>query len=104
MAQDVIRPGEAPASDRPWSIETNGIEPIPEAERHGRPFDLFWVWAAANISILGISYGTYLPAFYSLNLWQALLAGLAGTALSFLLVGFISLAGKKGSAPTLVLS
>lgn len=62
------------------------------------------MWAAANISILGVSYGAYLVAFYSLNLAQALIAGLVGTVLSFLLVGFISLAGKKGSAPTLVLS
>jgi NCS1 family nucleobase:cation symporter-1 len=104
MSVDVERPQAQPESDRVWSIERNGIEPIPESERHGRPSDLFWVWAAANISILGISYGTYLPAFYSLNLWQALLAGLLGTGVSFLLVGFISLAGKKGSAPTLVLS
>jgi purine-cytosine permease-like protein len=104
MSVDVERPQAQPESDRVWSIERNGIEPIGESERHGRPLDLFWIWAAANISILGISYGTYLPAFYSLNLWQALLAGLLGTALSFVLVGFISLAGKRGSAPTLVLS
>jgi purine-cytosine permease-like protein len=104
MSVDVEPAHAQPESDRVWSIERNGIEPIPESERHGRPFDLFWVWVAANISILGISYGMYLPAFYSLNLWQSLLAGLLGTAISFLLVGFISLAGKKGSAPTLVLS
>ena len=106
MSIDVERPAGAaqPESDRVWAIERNGIEPIREAERHGEPRDLFWVWAAANISILGISYGTYLPAFYGLNLGQALLAGLLGTVLSFLLVGFVSLAGKKGSAPTLVLS
>ena len=104
MSVDVERPQGQPESDRVWSIEKNGIEPIPESDRHGKPLDLFWVWAAANISILGVSYGAYLVAFYSLNLTQALIAGLVGTVLSFLLVGFISLAGKKGSAPTLVLS
>jgi purine-cytosine permease-like protein len=93
-----------PESDRVWSIETNGINPIPDAERHGRPFELFWIWCAANISILGITYGAFLVAFYSLNFWQAVLAGVLGTVLSFILVGFISLAGKVGSAPTLVLS
>jgi purine-cytosine permease-like protein len=104
MSVDVEPRSAGPESDRVWSIERNGIEPIPESDRHGKPVDLFWVWAAANISILGISYGTYLPAFYSLNLGQALAAGILGTVLSFLLVGFVSLAGKKGSAPTLVLS
>ena len=61
---------------------------IPESERHGKPLDLFWVWAAANISILGVSYGTYLPAFYGLNLWQALLAGLASGHLTLGIHGF----------------
>jgi len=67
-----------PQSDRVWSIETNGINPIPDRERHGRPVELFWVWCAANISILGVTYGTYLVTFYGLNLPQALLAGTLG--------------------------
>jgi purine-cytosine permease-like protein len=103
MAADVTHRQDAPESDRPWSIETNGINPIPEAERHGTPFDLFWVWCGANIGILGITYGAFL-LFQGLNFWQAFLAGLLGTVLSFMLVGYISLAGKLGSAPTLVLS
>src|SRR5437763_10734465 len=105
MSTDVSRPQQAqPASDRVWSIETNGINPIPESERHGRPFDMFWIWCAANIGILGISYGTYLVSFYSLNFPQSIAAGILGTVISFLLVGGISLAGMLGSAPTLVLS
>jgi nucleobase:cation symporter-1, NCS1 family len=103
MAADVRQGQAAPESDRPWSIETNGINPIPESERHGQPFDLFWVWCGANIGILGITYGAFL-LFQGLNLWQAFLAAVIGTLLSFLLVGYISLAGKLGSAPTLVLS
>jgi purine-cytosine permease-like protein len=93
-----------PQSDRLWTIETNGINPIPEEERHGRPFDMFWIWFASNIGVLGITYGAFLVTFYHLSLGQAALAGLLGTVLSFLLVGFISLAGKLGSAPTLILS
>ena len=27
------------------SVETNGINTIPEAERKGKPRDLFWPWA-----------------------------------------------------------
>ena len=104
MSTDVERQQEAPASDKVWSIETNGINPIPESERHGKPFDMFWIWCAANIGILGISYGTYLVSFYSLNFPQSIAAGILGTVISFLLVGGISLAGMLGSAPTLVLS
>src|SRR5437016_739851 len=104
MAAQVTDSRDQPESNRAWSIETNGINPIPESERHGRPFDLFWIWFAANVSILGLTYGAFLVTFYGLNLWQGVLAAVVGTVASFLLVGFISLAGKLGSAPTLVLS
>ena len=98
------RRGAQPESDRVWSIETHGIDPIPDSDRHGKPQELFWIWCAANISILGVTYGAFLVAFYSLNIWQAVLATVIATILSFFLVGFVSLAGKLGGAPTLVLS
>lgn len=85
------------------SVERNGINVIAEAERKGSPRDLFWPWCAANIAVLGISYGSFLLGF-GVSFWQALIAGLIGTVLSFALVGFVSLAGKRGSAPTMVLS
>jgi nucleobase:cation symporter-1, NCS1 family len=93
-----------PESDRPWSIETHGVDAIPDTERHGSPRDLFWIWFAANISVLAVTYGGFLVVFYMLNLWQAVVAALVGVIVSFLLVGFISLAGNRGGAPTLVLS
>jgi cytosine/uracil/thiamine/allantoin permease len=105
MGTEIVgREREQPQSDRVWSIETNGINAIPDAERHGRPIELFWIWFAANISILGMFYGLALVTFYGLNLGQALAAGVLGTVISFLLVGLISLAGKRGGAPTLTLS
>src|SRR6266498_4004861 len=94
---------EQPASDRTWSIETNGINVVPDAERHGRPFELFWVWCAANISVLAVVYGVIIVSF-GLNLWQSILAGVLGTLLSFLLVGFVGVAGKNSGAPTFALA
>ncbi len=95
---------QGPDADRAWSIETNGINPIAEEERHGRPIELFWIWCAANIGILDITYGAFLVTFYGLDLAQAIPVMIVGTVLSFLLVGFISLAGKRANAPTLVVS
>ena len=86
-----------------FSIEQNGINFICETERKGRPRDLFWPWCAANIAVVGISYGSFLLGF-GISFGQAVTAGVIGTVLSFLLVGFVSLAGKRGSAPTLALS
>jgi NCS1 family nucleobase:cation symporter-1 len=85
------------------SIETNGINVIAEDERKGSPRDLFWPWSAANVSVLAVSYGAFVLGF-GLSLAQALVAAVVGTVASFLLVGLVSVAGKRGSAPTLVLS
>ena len=88
---------------RPLQIEMNGINVISESERKGHPRDLFWPWFAANISVLGISYGAFVLGF-GISFWQALIVGVVGIVLSFLACGFISVAGKRGSAPTMVLS
>ena len=86
----------------PLRIETNGINVITDAERKGRPRDLFWPWFGANVSVLGISYGSFVLGF-GISFWQAVIVGLIGIIVSFLLAGFIAVAGKRGSAPTMVL-
>ncbi len=86
----------------PLQIETNGINVITDAERKGRPRDLFWPWFGANVSVLGISYGSFVLGF-GISFWQAVIVGLIGIIVSFLLAGFIAVAGKRGSAPTMVL-
>lgn len=91
------------AYDNALSVERNGINVITESERKGKPFDLFWPWFASNISFLGMSYAAFV-LYFGLSFWQAIIASLVGTVVSFLLVGFVSVAGKRGSAPTMVLS
>lgn len=85
------------------SVEQNGINVIGEDERKGQPADLFWPWCAANISFFGMSYAAFV-LYFGLSFGQAAIASVIGTVLSFLLVGFVSLAGKRGSAPTMALS
>jgi purine-cytosine permease-like protein len=90
-------------TDSVMQIEQNGINVISEQERKGTPRDLFWPWFAANVSVLGLSYGSFLLGF-GISFWQAAIVGLAGIVLSFLACGFVAVAGKRGSAPTMVLS
>jgi purine-cytosine permease-like protein len=90
------------AAPRALQIEANGINVITDAERRGRPRSLFWPWFAANVSVLGLSYGSFVLGF-GISFTQALIAGLIGIVVSFLLCGFIAVAGKRGSAPTMVL-
>ncbi len=85
-----------------FQVEANGINVIADTERKGKPRQLFWPWFGANVSVLGLSYGSFVLAF-GVGFWQALIAGLVGIVVSFLLCGFIALAGKRGSAPTMVL-
>ncbi|MET3452998.1 cytosine permease [Curtobacterium sp. 1544] len=95
---------DTPSSGTLTSIEQRGIEPVPAAERTGQAGALFWVWFAANISILGLPLGATLVAFQHLNIWQALLVAVIGAAGSFAVVGVISIAGRRGGAPGLTLS
>lgn len=91
------------ATAKGLQIEAHGIDVIADADRKGRPRDLFWPWFAANVSVLGLSYGAWVLDF-GISFVQATVAGVVGILFSFLLCGFISLAGKRGSAPTMVLS
>ncbi|WP_369255734.1 cytosine permease [Streptomyces sp. R35] len=91
------------AAGRQLQVETHGLDVIGDAERKGTPRTLFWPWFGANVSILGLSYGAFALGF-GISFWQALAAGVIGIVFSFLLCGFIAVAGKRGSAPTMVLS
>lgn len=71
--------------------ETRGIELIGDAERHGRPRDLFFVWAAPNVSVLNFTVGATLIVL-GLELWQALLVIVAG-ALPWIFTGIIAISG-----------
>ncbi|MEP6762457.1 MAG: cytosine permease, partial [Sporichthyaceae bacterium] len=86
-----------------YGVELNGINVIAENERKGAPRSLFWPWFAANVSVLAVSYGSFIVGF-GVSFWQATIAAVVGVVLSFALCGVVALAGKRGSAPTMVLS
>ncbi|MFJ9582346.1 purine-cytosine permease family protein [Streptomyces acidicola] len=91
-------------NDRVGTVETRGIEPVPDTERHGHAGQMFWTWFAANISILGLPLGAALVSFRGLNFWQAAIVAVLGSFGSFALVGALSIGGKRGGAPALTLS
>jgi len=104
MAQQSLHhsaPAVAPAQR--VAVELNGINVIAEEERKGTPRQLFWPWFGANVSVLGLAYGSFVLGF-GISFWQATIAGIIGIVVSFLLCGLVAIAGKRGSAPTLVLS
>ena len=86
-----------------FELEENSTNFINKSERSGTARSLFWPWAAANVSFLALSYGSFFLGF-GISFWQATAAAVIGTVGSFLLVGVSSLAGKRANAPTMTLS
>lgn len=85
------------------TVESAGVDVIADADRKGTPRQLFWPWFAANVSVLGLSYGAWVLDF-GVSFGQAVVASVVGIVFSFLLCGVVALAGKRGSAPTMTLS
>ncbi|GAA4387582.1 cytosine permease [Brevibacterium pityocampae] len=84
-------------------VEMTGIEIVDDAQRTAKPSDLFWPWFAANVSVFGMSYGSWVLGF-GISFLQATVVTVIGVVVSFFLCGLIAIAGKRGSAPTMVLS
>ena len=105
IPEDEVVLGEAQQLERPrvFSLEAAGLEPTPEEQRVGRAARMFWMWFAANSSIVSIAFGAVLFSL-GLSLRQAIVGILAGVAVSFLPLGLGTLAGKRSGQPTMVVS
>lgn len=106
MASTIPDPqGQAPvpplAADRAGRVEARGIDFIPETERHGRPRELFAVWAAPNVSYLALVVGGAL-VLMGLDLVQALALVVLGNLL-WILVGLLAVSGPAAGAPSEVI-
>src|SRR5438309_753762 len=104
-AQDVeshvpIREGDY--GDRVATVEPGGVEYIALKERHGKPIDLFWTWLSPNLEFATVFIGVIAVAFLGLNLWQAALAIIVGTALGSITHGILSSWGPKFGVPMMV--
>lgn len=79
-------------------IEVRGIDYIPPAERHGKPRELFWVWAASNVTYLYVVLGGAM-LMLGLSLWQALAVVVAGN-LCWFAVGWLAVSGPAAGTPS----
>lgn len=86
--------GHRPTTAGDLSVETQGIAPIPEAERYGRPGRMFTVWFAPQITITGVFTGT-LAITLGLGFWLGLLAMTIGTVLGSVAVAYLCTWGPR---------
>ena len=104
----VVAVGEPVAAGEPsdppaMAIESAALEPTPVERRAGHAARLFWLWFAANSSIVMVAVSATLFTF-GMSLRQVLVAVVAGVGLSALPLGLGSLAGKWSGQPTMVVS
>jgi NCS1 family nucleobase:cation symporter-1 len=85
-----------------FAVEQHGIDHIPDGDRRGRPFDLFWIWLGANVIFTYVIDGAIIVGF-GLGFWAALTVALVGN-LFFVLVGWGSIPGARAGTATLVVS
>ncbi|MFF1555978.1 purine-cytosine permease family protein [Streptomyces sp. NPDC058279] len=88
--------------DEVFRVETHGIDPIPDAERHGSARDLFWLWFGSNLTFTYVINGALAVAF-GLSFWQAT-AVVVVSGLSFFAVSAAGLSGIRTGTATLVIS
>ncbi|MFD7556214.1 purine-cytosine permease family protein [Streptomyces sp. NPDC059835] len=89
-------------SDEVFKVETHGIDPIPDEERHGSAMDLFWLWFGSNLTFTYVINGALAVAF-GLSFWQAT-AVVVVSGLSFFAVSAAGLSGIRTGTATLVIS
>lgn len=94
--------GTSAGSDKAFAVEQHGVDLIPDEERHGKPFDLFWVWLGANVIFTYVIDGAIILGF-GLSFWPAVLAIVVGN-LFMILVGLGAIAGPRAGTATLLVS
>jgi purine-cytosine permease-like protein len=77
------------------AVEPGGVEYIAEAERHGRPLNLFWMWASPNLEFATVYVGVLPVVLFGGGFWPTAVALLLGTALGSLFQGLLSVMGPR---------
>ena len=88
-------------ADPIFGIEIHGLDPIPEADRHGRPVDLLWTWLGGNFNYVTLTTGA-LTIIFGLALWQALVAVVIGSVLGAIVLGLCAVFGPRTATATIV--
>ncbi|MGW5695325.1 cytosine permease [Streptomyces asiaticus] len=83
-------------------VETAGVDFIPEHAGHGKPLDLFFVWASVGTNFLYVLFGGGLVAS-GLTIGQAfLVAGLA--SLFWIAPGITAMSGPSSGTPSAIVT
>src|SRR2546427_7849725 len=90
------------SADAFLKVETHGIDAIPDAERHGRPTELGFLWAGAFVNYASLLTASLLTTYYGLGVWDGLLAVLIGTLSGAAILGPLTNTRPKSRLPPIV--
>jgi NCS1 family nucleobase:cation symporter-1 len=80
-------------------VESQGIDVIPAAQRHGRPRDLGFLWAGAFVNYASLFTASLLTTYYGLGVWDGLAATALGTVAAAAILGLLSNTGPRTGLP-----
>src|SRR5258708_17925185 len=90
-------------ADEFLKVELRGLEPVPDAERHGHPRELFFIGAAAWADFFSFLAGALLISL-GLGVWDSIVVLTLGAVAGGLLLGPLSVTGVRTGLPQIVFS
>jgi NCS1 family nucleobase:cation symporter-1 len=80
-------------------VESQGIDVIPAAQRHGKPRELGFLWAGAFVNYASLFTASLLTTYYGLGVWDGLAATALGTLAAAAILGLLSNTGPRTGLP-----
>src|ERR1700732_5046046 len=99
MSDVAVRAGDSDSFGR---VESNGIDSIPAAERHGAPRELAFLWAGAFVNYASLFTASLLTTYYGLGVWDGLLATALGTVAAAVILGLLSNTRPRSGQPQII--
>src|SRR5258706_14223299 len=76
-------------------VESHGIDAIPDAERHGTPRELGFLWAGTFVNYAILFTARLLTTYYGLGVWDGLAATTIGTIAAAAILGLLINTGPR---------
>src|ERR1700678_1547154 len=89
-------------TEQPQRIEDATIQPIPDADRHGKARDLFTIWFGSNIMMLTIVTRALATTVFSQPFWPAVVAIVIGNLVGAIFMALHSAQGPRLGVPQMM--